>query len=272
MKTSFKDLIVGIALLCAGVGQAAVVLADGTTLYNGTTVSASATWSFSRDLTHALEIPKGAEVGVYGEAWKETIFYPTLDEFGQPNQYARHVIHAPVSALTTDDASGEVRAAASTGGTTWKVSQTLAAGVVGGQAEIGNLDARYQADGSVNIYGVINGQRLSATSGVSYTGLLFTVQASDVEGSISFAGAPGFYAQTTLHKLALTDEGLDALTRSFGLISASLMHYALRSTQSDFGDLTLSVTSLAPIPEPSAFVLMGCGLFGLVILRRRRSI
>lgn len=271
MNASIKRLILGAAFLCSGVGQAAVVPADGLTLFNGSVLDATATWSFSRNLTYALQVPGASDIGVYGGAWKEIIYYPTLDEFGEPDVYARHVVHTRVSTLDVDDATGALRAATASGGTKWVLPKTVYMGLAGGQAEIGELDVRFQADGSANIFGSISGQMLGAASSVSYTGLLFTVQAGDVEGSISLASRPFGNQQATLHNLALSQDGFNALTESFGVSQASPMYSALKSVQNDFGDLTLNVNAIPVIPEPSTGALLMVGLFCLVAMRRRSS-
>lgn len=271
MNASIKRLILGAAFLCSGVGQAAVVPADGLTFFNGSLLSAKATWSFSRYLTDALSIPPGADIGVYGGAWKEIIYYPTVDEFGEPYVYARHVVHSEVSTLDVDDATGALRAATASGGTKWVFSKSNALRIAGGQAEIGELDVRFQADGSANIFGSISGQALGATSSVSYTGLLFTVQASDVEGSISLAGQPGGNQHATLHNLVLSQGGFVALTESFGVNRIGLMYSALQFVRDDFGDLTLQVAAMPAIPEPSTGALLMGGLICLAALRRRSN-
>lgn len=271
MNAVIKRLILGAAFLCSGVGQAAVVPADGLTFFNGSLLNATATWSFSRNLTYALQTPGASDIGVYGGAWKEIIYYPTVDEFGEPDVYARHVVHTPVSTLDVDDATGALRAATASGGTKWVFSKATSIKIAGGQAEIGELDVRFQADGSANIFGSISGQALGATSSVSYTGLLFTVQAGDVEGSISLAGQPGGNLQATLHNLVLSEGGFSALTESFGAHQSGLMYTALKYVQNDFGDLTLNVNAIPAIPEPSTGALLMVGLFCLVGLRRRSS-
>ncbi len=271
MNASIKRLLLGAAFLCSGVGQAAVVPADGRTLFNGSVLNATATWSFSRNLTHTLQVPGSPSIGVYGGAWKEIIYYPTLDEFGEPDVYARHVVHTRGSTLDVDDATGALRAATALGGTKWVFSQGTSPKFAGGQAEIGELDVRFQADGSANIFGSIRGQALGATSSVSYTGLLFTVQAGDVEGSISLVGRPGGHQQATLHNLALSQDGFSALTESFGAHQSSLMYMALKFVQNDFGDLTLNIEAIPSIPEPSTGALLMVGFFCLVAMRRRSS-
>ena len=271
MTAAIKRLILGAAFLCSGVGQAAVVPIDDLTPFNGSVLNATATWSFSRNLTYALQVPGASDIGVHGGAWKEIIFYPTLDEFGEPDVYARHVVHTQVSTLEIDDATGALRVATASGGTKWVFPKKASIGLVGGQAEIGELDVRFQADGSANIFGSISGQMLGATSSVSYTGLLFTVQAGDVEGSISLAGRPAGSLQATLHNLALSQDGFNALRQSFGVSQAGLMYSALQYVQNDFGDLTLNVNAIPVIPEPSTGALLMVGLFCLVGLRSRSS-
>lgn len=272
MRDSIKRLVAGAALLCSGIGQAAVVPADGQTIYKGAVVNATATWSFSRQLAGALSTAfPGPDVGVYGGAWQEYVYYPALDEFGEPYEYGADVIHAQVSVVTFDDVGVKVEAAASKGGTTLVLPKSTALKMGGGQAQIGELDARLQVDGSVNIYGAINGQALGAASAVSYTGLLFTVQAADVEGPLSFSYQFGGSLQATFNNLALSQAGFSALTQSFGLHPTGLMYTALQFAQPDFGDLTLTVTAIPLIPEPSSGVLMGGGLLCLVALRRRRA-
>lgn len=276
MKTSIKQLIVGCAMLCAGAAQAAdiTVPTDDSTDFRGAYLTGTTTWRFSDHLSNGLlqvPSPAGATVGVHGGAWQEQEVHPALDEFGEPTEYSIHVIHSEATTLTIDDVSGEVKAVASKGGTTWAFGKSYLVKAAGGRAEIGELDVRFQADGSVDVHGVINGQALGGASGVSYAGLLFTVQASDVEGSLSFANGPSSFQQVTLHRLALSGAGLDALVQSFGLAPSGLMYTALTFVQPDFGSLQVDVRAVVPVPEPSALALMGVGLVGLFVLRRHRS-
>lgn len=274
MKREFKRLVCGVAFLCAGVAHAAVtsVVADGVTNHGGFKVEASSDWVFSSYLMGTLDTAGASLVSSNGVDLIQDV-RPLVDEFGEPYLESYYTLRSDVSTLTVDGGAGKVVTAQSVGGVTMSTSKSMPLRMGGGWAELGELEVRFQADGSVNVFGVITGrgQPLYASSavGVSYSGLVFTVKASDVERPATFAGVAGTQ-QTILHNLALSTPGLNALATSWGLISTGLMHAALKQAATNFGDLKLTV-QVSAVPEPSSWALLAVGVLGLGLAGHRRT-
>lgn len=273
MKFAFKSIVVAAAFVAAGVANAAsvTVVADGTTVQNGFKVSAVGELEFSTLLMGALKTPNPpVAVAPYGGATLSSGTRTETDEFGEVNVVQYHIVGSTVTGLTYDDVTGKVSNVISVGGAAQTMDKNQAIGAVGGSARVGELDVRFQADNSVQIFGTITGQRLGASSAVNYSGLLFTVAAANVSGATTFQNAAGVY-ETTLSKLALSDAAFTALVQSFGLSSTGLGYDALRKATANFGDLNSTITVTAAIPEPSTYALMGVGLVGLGLMARRRA-
>lgn len=272
MKFAFKSIVVAAAFIAAGAANAASVVVDGTTNNNGWIVEGTGGLEFSELLMGALNTGAVA-VTPFGGATITTATYSGVDDFGDTYTYDAYTALADVTSLNYNPLNGKVINVQSVGG----AAQTMAANpgikAAGGSAQVGNLDVRFLANGDAEIYGSIIGQRLGATSGVNYSGLLFTTAASNVAGATSFVAAPGVYT-TTLSNLALTGAGFNALVQSFGLNSSGLGYSALQQATASFGTLTsnLTVTAAVPaIPEPSTYALMGLGLVGIGFAARRRA-
>lgn len=271
MKFAYKSMIVAAAFVAAGAATAAPVnvVTDGTTVYDGFTVTGEGALSFSTLLMGALNTPNPpVAVSPYGGASLTQGTRTEVDEFGEPYQVDYHIVGSSITNLTYDDVTGAVSQVISVGGASQSMAKNTAIGASGGQASVGELDVRFQADGHVDIYGVITGQRLGAATSVNYSGLLFTVLASDVSGATTFNNAAGVY-ETTLSNLALSSGGFNALVQSFGLSSTGLGYSALQKATANFGNLNSTITVTA-VPEPSTYVLMGVGLLGMGLMARRR--
>jgi hypothetical protein len=302
MKLSTSSKLGCIALLgtafamlpCAASAANVTIVTDGMTrnFYNGNdfTVVATGTLVYSKNLAGALTLG-GVTMGAFGGATGtnygltayQTASADGLSATSGTTTYKTWSTSSVVTSMVIDYVTGKIGDVKSVGGASQTMAQSDTVSADGGNAQVGNLDVQFAADGSATIYGSITGTSLAGVSpatAVNYNGALFTVKAADVIGTKTFSGANGI-SYTTLNNLSITTAGFDALATVFGLDSAGLGYTSLQSAAANFGSLTSVIKGpvlqdgiYGPpsiLPEPSTYALMGLGLVGLGLVARRRA-
>lgn len=249
MKFAIKSIIAATAFVAAGASSAALV-----TVNAGPTLSGSGALTFSENLRDALNVGSVA-VSAFGGATSSIV--------GSAGSYSDITVGAPIVSVTYDDVTSQVTRVVTAGGAR-QVAGTVAGVSGGGWVEVGNLDVRL---GTNEIFGTIVGQSLTGVS-VNFSGKLFDI--ASVTGTTTFQ--PGT-ALTTLSGLALTTTGFNEIKKALDL--KLLGTAALQAAAEDFGVINSSITFTPPvtpaIPEPSTYALMGLGLVGLALARRRAA-
>ena len=256
MKNFTASVIAAAALVAAGSASAALVTINA----NDGLIDGAGTLTFSENLRNALNV---------GSVTAEAFGDATSAITGAPGAYTNIAVSAPVTSLVYDDTTNQVTKVFTSGGAR-QVAGNVAGVSGGGWVEVGNLEVDLVTN---QIFGTIVGQS-DAGASVDYYGKIFSIGA--VTGDTTFKDGA---ALTSLTTLALDSVAFTQISTALEL--EFLGNISLQAASANFGDINsfICVPNLAgggcsqppvpSIPEPSTYVLMGLGLAGLVVARRR---
>ena len=251
MKFAMKSIVAAAAFVAAGVASAAAITVPAGVIspdFDGMTFTGAGSLSFSADLLGALDTGKVSVAG-YGAATATVA--KDADGF-----YTEASASAPITALTIDSVSKQVLAAATTGGAT-QTAPVLKSVSSGGSLTVTDLSANLSNN---TIYATIIGG-----NGVGTITNFALWNFATLTGGTTIAG-PGTY-NNSITGLSLTTDGFAKFSQALGLLS--LGKSAMQGI-TDYGTISSTIVATA-VPEPSTYALMGLGLIGVAVAKRRRA-
>lgn len=237
MKVAFKSLIAAAAFIAAGAASAATVTVTlGNTVYKGHTLSGSETLTLGTDANAWLDTIKGT-VAANGAG----VVTATQDTDGF---YSSITMAAPLVTLNLDDATDNLQSLAASGGI------TLTAPVM---RYISSGGALTLTDLNVDL----NAKKVYATVvGANGVGTLTNVPLWDLDAvvgptNIALPGNGGGQFNLAVQGLHLTTDGTSKFVSALGLYR---LGQAALAAVSDFGSISMSLTSVAVLPQASCSV------------------
>ena len=264
MKFAFKSIVIAAAFAAAGLANAApfTLAVGGSVTDQGFTIgglSGTSTWSFSGSLIDLLNGHGTQEVAAIDPAAVTT----TMKAPPKGYQYKTVSIAAPVQSVsgTTDGTTVSINQVVTTGGAllTFSPDGFGEWGILGISNMVVNLDNK-------KVYADLYGYDHLST-GFTITNVEMW-DITTINGATSFAAAPG----TNTMNYSLT--GLKINPAAFALFSQVFGQTldgenALRNV-TDFGTINTTI-SVASVPEPSAYAMIGMGLLVTGAVGRRRK-
>lgn len=257
MTVYVKHWLTAALVTCGFNAQAEVFTAQPYDLH----LSAYATLSLSVDMLAAFDIIKPSATPV---GWATS---PITAQKDQDGFYTDFQVTTPIQNLSFDDLN--VLGFSTTGGVTLAVSPIKVVSS-GGSITLTDLDVDLQ---SKTIYSTVIGG--NGTGSLNHLALW---NFDALNGDTALNGLSP--KQLTLSDLHLTQEGFNAFAQSLALYRVG--YAAALGGMNNFGSISVVINAplemgspppwyVGELPEPSTYALMGLGLVGLTLVKRRQA-